>query len=291
MTKPRVLLALAATAVILTGCSGVGSTDTTTLESAPAAQPAVQQAATYLRDADIPEWDVQKMLDAQEQNLPRNCRLTVFEVGRSFITVDKTEGADPTMLFADHEQLESYLPEDVAVFDTLFGRIPTTSDPAAEPRAKDIDAYLAQHGVHYTNPAVHVINVYLHDTLDPQAYSFVGHTAIAVERADGIELIEKLSFDDPYQVTHYSTLDAAVAVLYHRYDFSGVEGDPSGPPLVYVDTTWHPVQPGAGAAPAPAGAAPVEGPAGGTALEVPAGTPEVVPAPLPAPDAEPASVH
>ncbi len=50
-----------------------------------------------------------------------------------------------------------------------------------------------------------MVSVYVHDTLDAKAYSFVGHTGVLVETGDGLLFVEKLAFDAPYRAITFAS--------------------------------------------------------------------------------------
>lgn len=163
-----------------------------------------------------------------------NCRITTFTLAHSLITVGKPEGVDPSMLFIDLEQIEiepELFEATRASFEALYGRIPTTREKDVEQRTTDISRYLADHEVTFTNSKASIISVFIHDTLDPQAYSFIGHTGLLVETPSGLLFIEKLAFDAPYRAIWFDARSQLNEYLMSMYD-DGPDQD-YGQPIIF----------------------------------------------------------
>lgn len=177
----------------------------------------------------------------EEQPRLTNCRITTFTLAQSLITVGRPEGADSSQLFIDIEQIETQpalFTDSMASFETLYGRIPTTSEKDPEQRIADIEAYLSDHEVSFSDSDASVISVYIHDTLDPQAYSFIGHTGVLVEIQPGLLFIEKLAFDAPYRAIWFDTREELSDYLMSMYD-DGPDMD-YGQPLIFEN--GHPLE-------------------------------------------------
>lgn len=175
-------------------------------------------------------------ISSATQSLDRltNCRITTFTLAHSLISVGKPEGADTSLLFIDLEQveIEPQLFEDTrASFEALYGLIPTTREKDAEERTADISDYLADHEVSFAEAGVSVISVFIHDTLDPQAYSFIGHTGVLVETSTGLLFVEKLAFDAPYRAVWFDTRTELRDYLVSMYD-DGPDMD-YGQPIIF----------------------------------------------------------
>lgn len=168
------------------------------------------------------------------QSRRTNCRMTTFTLMHSLITVGDPDGADTSILFIDDSQIE--IPPELFVgerkdFDVLYGRFPTTKDVAPEQRIADAEKYLTDHEVRYSESKASVVDVYLHDTLDPQAYSFIGHTGVLVAGDDGLLFVEKLAFDAPYRAIWFHDRGQLVEYLRGMYD-DGPRSD-YGSPLIF----------------------------------------------------------
>lgn len=163
-----------------------------------------------------------------------NCRITTFTLAESLITVGNPEGADPSMLFIDLEQIETepqLFEETLPSFEALYGRIPTTADKDVAQRTSDISQYLADHQISFADADASVVSVFIHDTLDPQAYSFIGHTGVLAETATGLVFVEKLAFDAPYRAIWFDTRAQLNEYLVSVYD-DGPDQD-YGQPIIF----------------------------------------------------------
>ncbi|WP_426717741.1 DUF4300 family protein [Corynebacterium auriscanis] len=171
-----------------------------------------------------------------------NCRITTFTLAHSLITVGKPEGAEPSMLFIDLEQVEAEPPlfEDTRPsFEALYGRIPTTREKDMEQRTADISQYLVDHAISFADSKASIVSVFIHDTLDPQAYSFIGHTGVLVDTPTGLLFIEKLAFDAPYRAIWFDNRSQLNEYLMSMYD-DGPEQD-YGQPIIFENGSPLPV--------------------------------------------------
>ena len=140
----------------------------------------------------------------QKQARLTDCRITTFTLAHSLITIGNPAGADTSLLFMDLEQIEVppvLFGENKADFEALYGRIATTSDQ-----------------ISFHQGPVSIISVYIHDTIDPQAYSFVGHTGVLVDNHKSLLFVEKLAFDAPYRAIEFSSRAELQEYLDSLYD-------------------------------------------------------------------------
>ncbi|QTG74874.1 DUF4300 family protein [Trueperella pecoris] len=150
------------------------------------------------------------------------------------VTVGSPAPADTSQLFIDDEQIglaPKLFETDRANFDVLYGRIPTTKDKDKAARVADVEKYLAAHKVSYASGPASVISVCIHDTLDTEGYSFVGHTGVLVDIGDGILFVEKLAFDAPYRAVTFASRSELKDYLRSMYD-DGPTMD-YGSPLIF----------------------------------------------------------
>ena len=157
----------------------------------------------------------------QKQARLTDCRITTFTLAHSLITIGNPAGADTSLLFMDLEQIEvppALFGENKTDFEALYGRIATTSDHAKEPRQSDIEKYFNDHQISFRQGPVSIISVYIHDTIDPQAYSFVGHTGVLVDNHKSLLFVEKLAFDAPYRAIEFASRAELQEYLDSLYD-------------------------------------------------------------------------
>lgn len=161
-----------------------------------------------------------------------NCRITSWTLLQDLISVAGGSAPDTSQLFMDLDQIGAGTPLfDGAVldgFETLFGRIPTSSKKASEQHVKDITAYFGAQGVRFPTTGASLVTVFEHDTIDPQAYEFVGHVGVLVPAGHGLLFVEKLAFEAPYQAVLLESRQQLSDYLMHTYD--------SGPDVEYGRT-------------------------------------------------------
>ncbi len=166
-----------------------------------------------------------------------NCRLSTFGLISSAVKISANKAADSSLLFLDDaalrsaptslKQTQSLVGGKEEEFHTLYARIPTTTAKDPAQHSKDIQAYFSAHHVDFSAlGSAHVLSVFMHDTIEEQAYLFIGHTGLAVPTAaGGLLFIEKLAFDLPYQTVKVKNMQQLGDYLMAYYD--------DGPDLEY----------------------------------------------------------
>lgn len=151
------------------------------------------------------------------------------------VTVGSPAPADTSQLFIDDEQIGLAPPSysrpiaPISMFSTAAS--PPTKDKDKAARVADVEKYLADHKVSYASGPASVISVCIHDTLDAEGYSFVGHTGVRVDISDGILFVEKLAFDAPYRAVTFASRSELKDYLRSMYD-DGPTMD-YGSPLIF----------------------------------------------------------
>lgn len=173
------------------------------------------------------DYNIGDMISAWEARYPnyvgQNCRLTSFQLAHSLMK-SAPASPDTTALFIDKDALSSapsaLLPEDaVASFESVFGRVATSKSGDIGEHVAKMREYFAAQGVYFPD-SLTVLSVVMHDTLDDTPYLFIGHVGIVVPSSDGdgFLFIEKLAFDEPYQVLKVKDVVQVSDVLMARYD-------------------------------------------------------------------------
>lgn len=139
--------------------------------------------------------------------------------------------ADESLLFIDQVALESatqpayqFNPQEIESFKLLFSAIQT--DLAKTPQAyiADIQAYYQAQGIQFDLKETSMISVWFLDDLEPDNIRlFVGHVGVLVKDGTGYRFIEKLSFEEPYQVLTFQSKAALNTYLMQSYE----EKDPA----------------------------------------------------------------
>lgn len=183
-------------------------------------------------------------VEALQQENPRlvNCRMLTYLLAGHTIDVAQPEGADTSGLFMDHEQMDRepalFTGADRDRYNAIYGRIAASHEPNEAELASTIIEYQAEHGITFAEDKILPIDVYLHDTLDLEAFLFIGHTGLAIPYQGKYLFLEKLSFEEPFQATWYDLPQDIVTVVRDRYDDS--EATKGAAPIVTVSGTYFP---------------------------------------------------
>ncbi|MCU9520013.1 DUF4300 family protein [Corynebacterium sp. ES2794-CONJ1] len=164
-----------------------------------------------------------------------NCRINTFLLSKDLINARSSSEVDSSLLFFDKESIDAFQPplftsDEMAVYNTLFGRIPTTSAKDSHQHVADIGSYFDQHQISFTNPHVHIVSVFLHDVLTEPAALFIGHVGVAVAVDNGYLFVEKVAFESPYQLLKVRSLKDLYAHLFRVYNTS--DGQDYGAPVI-----------------------------------------------------------
>lgn len=155
--------------------------------------------------------------------LGNNCRITTFGLLCDSINIgEKIEDETSVLAFDKSSLAESKLfsDEDMKKFESFYAPILAADSSDAGKQVEVIKKALADRKIEFTNDKAKMISVYLNskDEIDGNIL-FVGHTGVMVEDEDKIYFIEKLSFEEPYQVLVFSSKEQMVDHLLKKYDF------------------------------------------------------------------------
>ncbi|WP_053351182.1 DUF4300 family protein [Streptococcus sp. X13SY08] len=177
----------------------------------------------------VPGYDVASISEKWFQQFPNfsgfNCRLTAFSLLHSLISVKNTGGFDDSLLFTDKDAIASapknsaFTDREIADFKTLFGAVATDNITDTTLHSQKVQAYWKQQGVEFHTGNLRMISVWFHDQIDPDATKlFIGHVGVLVPAEEGVLFIEKISFEDPYQVLKFANAEEVVTYLMDKYD-------------------------------------------------------------------------
>lgn len=178
----------------------------------------------------IPEYNQEKLQELWNDKYPDfpgvNCRITAFALLKDSITVkaDKEENGRQ-MLFLDAEALDT-APEKILdrkekeQFFTLFSAVPTVMTKDRDVHLKKIKNAWQKRGVEFRNGKASLITVWFHDAVDEDENElFVGHAGVLVPTSDGkLLFIEKLAFQEPFQVNVFENRTQLSEYLMKKYD-------------------------------------------------------------------------
>lgn len=160
--------------------------------------------------------------------LGNNCRITTFGLLRDSINIGETVEDKTSVLAFDKSSLaESKLfsAEDMKKFESFYAPIAAADSADADKQVEAIKKALADRKIEFTNDKAKMISVYLNskDEIDGNIL-FIGHTGVMVEDQGKFYFIEKLSFEEPYQVLAFGSKAQMVDHLLKKYDFPLGEG-------------------------------------------------------------------
>ncbi len=176
----------------------------------------------------VPEYDVIKIdenwLEKYPNFIGNNCRLTTFDLINELVYIEKPDIKENSILFMDEVALadrpyNTYDEKERMRFNTFFGTVPAEDTKDVQIHLKNVKKYLSDKGITYSGKAS-VITVWLHSELDKVL--FVGHTGILVDNPNDESLlfVEKISFQEPYQLIKFSDRVALNDYLMNKYDTS-----------------------------------------------------------------------
>ncbi|WP_161981037.1 DUF4300 family protein [Streptococcus sp. S784/96/1] len=177
----------------------------------------------------IPIYDIGAISDKWSNHFPLfpgyNCRLTTFQLVKSMIKLSPTLPADDSLLFIDKEALVDapaiyqVKPEEQENFKILFSAVATENINDTKIHLEKVQEYWKQQGVTFAKSNVTMVSVWFHDQLDGVATKlFIGHVGMLFPSEGGYLFIEKISFEEPYQVLKFADKKALHDYLMAKYD-------------------------------------------------------------------------
>ncbi len=177
-----------------------------------------------------PQYDTaaidEKWLKKYELFIGRNCRITAFDLMADNITIAKPDVTENKMLFMDETALadcpnKTYSETELNQFRTLFGDVPAEMTKDITVHLKAVKDYWQQKGVTFNSKAsqkggASLITVWFHSDLDNNL--FVGHTGVLFYDNADLLFLEKISFQEPYQLLKFNNRQQLNDYLMNRYD-------------------------------------------------------------------------
>lgn len=120
-----------------------------------------------------------------------------------------------TISYSDND---FFTEDNIARFNTFFGDISTDLVKDIKVHLSKVQEYWKEKGVSFVESKASIITVWIHSDLDNNI--FVGHTGILVPSSDESQLlfIEKISFEEPYQVLKFNNRVELNDYLMAKYD-------------------------------------------------------------------------
>jgi len=153
-----------------------------------------------------------------------NCRMTAMLLMGDLLRIDNPEKTySGTYLMMDADAIEnaaeySVLKERESDFTTLFGEMSIPESGLADALPQNWQ----KHGIRFNSEKVSLISVVIEDTMSPVA--FVGHAGLLINEDDYLLFVEKLAFEQPYQVTKLNNVEELISMLSARPEYAAEDG-------------------------------------------------------------------
>ena len=178
------------------------------------------------------EWN-----EAHPEFLGYNCRITAFGLFGDHVEIPADAAVRTDMVMMDMVSLD----EDPSVllaegdydrFLALYSTVPTEGTQDTAVHAENLRKDWAERRIVFDDyPDVRLISVVFHDTWDDADHLFVGHIGVLFLVAeDELYFVEKLAFQEPYQLTKFRNRVELNDYLMAKYDISA--GQPTAAPFI-----------------------------------------------------------
>lgn len=171
-----------------------------------------------------------------------NCRITTYTLLKDTITFDKRVEPKTHLLFIDQVAFESaekdfyqFDSKEIQDFEVIFSAVPTELGKDKETYVKVIKNYYQNQTMQFNLDDVSMITVWFLDDLEEEASLFVGHVGVLVKDESDYLFIEKISFEEPYQVLRFKTKEQLHQYLMATYE-SQTEGTIK--PIIFENDQW-----------------------------------------------------
>lgn len=155
-----------------------------------------------------------------------NCRITTFSLMKNSMDVNKELEDKSSVLDFDKKAIsdKSLLSEDdMKKFITYYAPINVKDEKA---KYEDlITKEFSERGIKFNNDNIKVVSVYLNsnDEIDGNIL-FIGHTGLMYEDQGKFYFLEKLSFQEPYQLLRFNSKKEIYNYLMKKYNQDMGEG-------------------------------------------------------------------
>ena len=185
-------------------------------------------------------YDLQERWDAEHPEfLGYNCRITAFSLFYPLLhTREETTVGNPDFIGMDLMSLEadpSAIPETYGMkrpmedFAALYTGVETENTRDVSVHVKNLQENWKDRYIDFEQGGATLISVVFHDQLDGDRL-FVGHTGLLFEKEDGLFFLEKLAFQEPYQLVKLNSRAELSDYLMMKYDVEF--NQPTAPPFI-----------------------------------------------------------
>ena len=154
-----------------------------------------------------------------------NCRITAFSLFRDFLDISTDSEIRDEMivldLYALSEDSSALInDDDEKAFSVLYSTVPTTLTKDTAVHVKALQSDWNERGIKFlNNEKASLISVVFHETVDENDnYLFIGHTGVLFDYNDKLYFVEKIAFQEPYQLTEFENRSQLNDYLMTKYD-------------------------------------------------------------------------
>ena len=158
-----------------------------------------------------------------------NCRITAMNLFGDFLSVsaDSQINAGEDVLFVDEEALktdpDALGGSSLADFRALYSSMKAEDTTEIKRHVQTVQEEWASRGVTFReNERIRLITVFFHDKpTEEESLLFVGHVGVLLTAEDGtLYFVEKVAFQEPYQMLRFADRTALSDYLMGKYDTS-----------------------------------------------------------------------
>lgn len=170
-----------------------------------------------------------------------NCRITSFNLFSDFIKIENPQLKNTGNLFIDKDALENipkkfFSDTEMNHFLSFFSQIPTIESKNVSEHVEIVKKDWQKKGISFIHgndkSKASLISVFIHSFFDENDNNlFIGHIGVLVPLNNELLFIEKLAFEEPYQVTKLKNRTALNDLLMNRYDNEW--GQPNAKPFIF----------------------------------------------------------
>lgn len=193
-----------------------------------------------------PTYDEVAIIERWESKYPEfpgyNCRITSFQLLKDFVNIRHVNMQNSSNLFVDQEAIDTspekiFTAEEYEKFKSFYSQIPTTNSKDVQEHIKRVKKDWEAKGIafpHANDPSkASLISVFFHASFAPEDnHLFIGHIGVLVPTEDNqLLFVEKLAFEEPYQVIKLNNRTELNDLLMNRYDVEW--GQPHAKPFIF----------------------------------------------------------
>ena len=154
-----------------------------------------------------------------------NCRITAFSLLADFLNVGKDGNIRADELFMDQKSLQQdpsalQKKSEKNAFLRLFSSVPTEDTTDQTVHVQTIQKDWQERKIAFAeSEKCSLITVWFHDRWsETETELSIGHAGVLLNCDDGLYFVEKLAFQEPYQVTKFQNREELQQYLLKKYD-------------------------------------------------------------------------